>query len=602
MFGQGEPFTHWSNRLVGDEPTKRAATGLLRRLFTAGDLQEYRACLYRPGGFPGIRQALFIDLGRPTGKDTAQARLRGLWLVEEMNRKVFLYGRDRLPATPGIGGTVLHDIPVLNPDSAWYRRLAETAAARVLRLATAAIRDESSAANRDFVLLAQVEHSILRSALSAFAEGLDAEALAALGAEGGASPETYNHYWNPDGTLNRNRIQAARSFPFFGEPIRVDWRLRRSVERGDPLARELATHYQVHPRTIQQTRTLVPARVPARERAVLLKRLDQLPAEYLPKSGADWGTFLDLSEPLSDLAAVLNVDFPRLAAPLAKGWHQGLSRLSSKHGTAFDVTAIYEMMRASYRFGAYPMLQAEMAAAGLTGTLSEDPPAAFFPLWFGRYALPRLAEMAGRWREAYRQFSLKRLGFEDAALGAKLSWTGLLDTDLGHGQGPYRILELTSRQALELEGREQRHCVASYAVKCLLGESAIFSIRDRRNGKALSTFEVGLTDDTPALLQHHGYENATPSAQLQAVAERFVQHVLRSVPAARIAAVRKVRRAVGATVHGLLAAPNTHEEPLSDEERAVLADKVAFAHPAEAKRDGLLRFIERNGQADAILH
>ena len=200
MFGQGEPFTHWSNRLVGDEPTKRAATGLLRRLFTAGDLQEYRACLYRPGSIPGIRQALFIDLGRPTGKDTAQARLRGLWLVEEMNRKVFLYGRDRLPATPGIGGTVLHDLPVLNPDSAWYRRLAETAATRVLRLATAAIRDESSAANRDFVLLAQVEHSILRSALSAFAEGLDADAL---GAQGCACPETYNHYCsgNNHGTL-----------------------------------------------------------------------------------------------------------------------------------------------------------------------------------------------------------------------------------------------------------------------------------------------------------------------------------------------------------------------------------------------------------------
>lgn len=604
MFGQGEPFTHWPNRLVGDEPTNRAATGLLRRLFTAGDLQEYRACLYRPGSIPGIRQALFIDLGRPTGKDTAQARLRGLWLVEEMNRKVFLYGRDRLPATPGIGGTVLHDLPVLNPDSAWYRRLAETAAARVLRLATAAIRDESPAANRDSLLLAQVEHSILRSALSAFAEGLDADVLAALGAEGGASPETYNHYWNPDGTPNRNRIQAARSFPFFGEPIRVDWRLRRSVARGDPLARELATRYQVQPRTIQQTRTLVPARVPAQERAILLKRLDQLPAEYLPKTDADWGTFLDLSEPLCDLAAVLDVDFPRLAAPFAQGWHQGRSLLSSKHGTAFDVAAIYEMMRASYRYGVFPMLQAEMAAAGRDGTLSEEPPAAFFALWFGRYALPRLAEMAGRWREAYRQFSLERLGFEEAALGAKLSWAGLLDTDLGQGQGqgPYRILELTSRQALELEGREQQHCVASYAVKCLLGESAIFSIRERRNGKALSTFEVGLTEDSPALLQHHGYENETPSAQLQTVAERFVKQCLRSVPAARISAVRKARRAVGATVHGLLAAPNTQEEPLTDEERAVLAEKVAFTHPAEAKREGLLRFIERNGQADAIIH
>lgn len=595
MFGQGEPFTHWSNRLVGDEPTNRAASALLRQLFTAGDLQAYRARLYRNGAIPGIRQALFIDLGCPTDVDDAQASLRCIWLVEQMNRKVFLYGRDRLAAAPRIEGTVMRDLPVLSPDSYWFRRLAETASARVLRLATAV-------ASRSSFLLEQVEHAILRSALTAFAKGLDTDVLAAVGAEGSASLETYNHYWNPDGTRNRNRIQAARSFPFFGEPIRVDWRLRRSVERGDPLARELATRYRVQPRTIQQARTRVPALAPTQERAILLKRLDQLPAEYLPKTDADWETFLDLSEPLSDLAAVLDVDFPRLAAPFAKGWHQGRCLLSSKQATEFDVAAIYEMMQATYRYGVRPMLQAEMAAAGRDGTVSEDPPAAFFPLWFGRYALPRLVEMAGRWRQAYRQFSLERLGLQDAGLGVRLSWAGLLDTDRGHGHGPYRILELTSRQALELEGREQQHCVASYAVKCLVGESAIFSIRDRQTGKALSTFEVGLANDRPALLRHHGYKNQTPSAELQAVAGRFVERVLLPVPAARIGAARKARRTVGAAVRGLLGKPNTLEAPLTAEECASLAEMLAFAHPPEAQRGGLLPFIERNRHTHAMIH
>ena len=204
--------------------------------------------------------------------------------------------------------------------------------------------------------------------------------------------------------------------------------------------------------------------------------------------------------------------------------------------------------------------------------------------------------MAGRWRLAYRQFSLDRLGFQDGEVAAKLSWGGLLDTSVGYSHGPYRVVELTSRQALELEGREQRHCVASYAVKCLLGESAIFSIRDRHTGQALSTLEIGLANNAPRLLRHHADENRPPAPELQSVAERFVELVLAPIPSARIAAVRHVRRMAGAKVCQLLGRPNTHEAPLAETERAALARMLSFAHPAEARRDGIPAYFARMAQ------
>lgn len=601
MHGHSQFFMHWAHRLVGGESTNGASSALLRRLFSAGDLRTRRACLYRQGPVPGVGQALLIDLGRPRYETDSLGRLRGLWLVEDHKRKVFLYGTDSCPRSNAVGGSSLRDLPVLDPNSPWVERAAKASAARVLGVDPAAAENESSAIDQDAVLLAKVELAILRAALAGFLEGLDDEVLAVMRAEGAADVETYNHFWNADGAHRRNRIQAARSFPFFSRPMRGDWRLRRAVDRGDPLARELAARYDVQPRTIQQSRALVPSHVPPEQRAVLLKRLDQLPAEYLPRSDGDWAAFMELSEPLSNLAAVLEVDFPRLAAPFSRGWENGRSLLSSKLGAEFDVGAIYEMMQATYRYGVCPWLREELIAAGRRESVPDDPPAMFFPTWFGRYPLARLARMAEDWRLAYRQVSLERLGLRNPALALKLSWTSLFEAAGGYSHGHYRVVELTSRQALELEGREQEHCVASYAVKCLMGVSAIFSIRDRHSGKALSTFEIGLVGDTPVLLLHHARRNERPQQDLQALATRFVEQVLLALPTSRIAAVRKARQALGAKVRGLLDAPNTLEDPLTDEESEELADAVEPLHPAEARREGLLAFVERTTQAGALI-
>jgi len=137
--------------------------------------------------------------------------------------------------------------------------------------------------------------------------------------------------------------------------------------------------------------------------------------------------------------------------------------------------------------------------------------------------------------------------------------------------------------------------VASYAIKCLLGESAIFSIRDGV-GAPLSTFEVRLpVDGRPELLRHHATANAPPGEREQALAQRFVERVLARLPRERIGAVQQARRELGLRVRTLLGKPDTLQDPLTPEELGRLGEAIAVAHPAEARRAGVVAFLEEQG-------
>lgn len=584
MLGQEEAFTHLSHGVVGDASTRKEANTLVLSLRLAGALRAPRARLYRSIPHPAFRQVLAIDLDLDGDEESFLKGKRGLWLVEQSDRKVFLYAARRLDPGASIGGRVLPGRAVLHPTAAW---LDDVAAVSVYRLC----RSHPQAR-----LFFQIEINVLRAALSAFVAGLDTAVLEAVRAEGRPTLEVYNHYWSGSETVCRNRLQGAQCFPLFSDALREDWRLRRRVDGGAPLTHNIADRYHIQQRTVQRTRSVLPSRVPAVRKVTILKRLDQLPPEYFPQQPDDWDTFRHLSDGLCDLAEILQVDYRRLAAPFAKGWRQGYTDLSRKLGSELNLAAIFEMMQAAYRYGLVPALLAGLQAAGRSTTVYADPPSRFFPLWFGRYGLRKLAEMGQRWRLAYQQFSLNRLNLGEPGSALTEDWPSLCDKAASHG--PYRVVELTSRQDLELEGRKQQHCVASYAVKCLLGDSSIFSLRDRFDN-TLSTFEVGLANHRPILRMHLGHRNQAVGGELQAVVARFIEQVLAAVPAARIDTVRQARRAIGGRISGQLSAPNTFDDPLTVKEWAELAEMIAFAHPHEAKRIGLLAFAEQQGLVES---
>lgn len=439
-----------------------------------------------------------------------------------------------------------------------------------------------------------MEQATLRRALAAFCAELDQNVLAAVRADAEATAAVYNHYLADHATKSRNRIQAALSHPRFAMRLRQDWQLRRAVDAGSPLTQRLAEHFQVRATTIQRLRGLTQDVVPEQTLTAVLRHADLLPPDALPTASEDWLVFQRLADGLDNLVERAGLSRSAVLAPFRGGWAAGLAQVEQRLGAQLDLDTILEMMHCAYHYGVLPAVEGALAERGRSVKLSPIPPAAFFPLWFSRYGLVRLAQMARRWGEAYAQLSLQRLGSgQDGETKPALRWPSLLDAGATHAGT--RVVELTSYAALEIEGQRMQHCVASYAIKCLTAESAIFSIRDEA-GVPLSTFEVRVpVSAPPGLLQQHGRANRPPDAAQQALAQRFVAQVLGRVPTARISAVQRSRRALGLRVRGLLGKPNTVQQPLSVEESRLLGEAIAKTHPAEARRQGLMTYLSAHG-------
>jgi hypothetical protein len=537
-----------------------------------------RAVLFRAGARPGVRTALWVVV-RPAMLAPGHAfdGAAGFWLVESNHGLVSCHASPQAPNGRSVGGRVVHGLPALDPDAEWLSDLAEG-------LARAPETDSS----------ADVERTVLRRAVSAFCAELDAEILAVMREDTEATPATYNHYCANNLVLRRNRLQAAASYPRFAPALRQDWGLQRAVDTGAELTPRLAALYGVQAATIKRLGRLPRECAPGAEMRKLCTYVDALPANMLPVSAEDWSVYRRLAPGLDALRRQANIAPTALLRPFDGGWAKGLLRLEQRLRAPLDFDAIVEMMHCAYHYGVRPAVAAAMRKIGRSAELAERAPAPFFPLWFGRYGLARLAEMARQWQEAHGRFSLERLGGKLAGDNqAALAWPALLTAGASHGS--LRVVELTSRAALELEGQRLNHCVASYAVKCLLAESAIFSIRDMA-GVPLSTFEVRVpAQGEPALLQHHAAGNEPPSPQEQGVAQRFVARVLARIPQQRIDAVLQRRRELGLRVRNLLGEPNTLQEPLSAQELSRLGEAIAFAHPAEARHAGLIAYLVKHG-------
>ena len=82
----------------------------------------------------------------------------------------------------------------------------------------------------------------------------------------------------------------------------------------------------------------------------------------------------------------------------------------------------------------------------------------------------------------------------------------------------WEIVELTCGSELSREGRQLQHCVATYAPRCLWGQSRIWSLRRvtaSSNVRAVTTVEVD--PRARAIVQARGLRNRVPSARERAL-------------------------------------------------------------------------------------
>ena len=441
--------------------TDTDCSNVLVKLQQNGIFLDHRAVLYKNNEIVHFKTALWIELENENELPMPFSGFKGLWLVELNNHKVFLHGSQKQFFPKNIGGRVIHDIEILNKHADWVSVLAHHHASSIIRKAGVCFAQPHKVAES---LLYKIEKKLLENSIQSFIGELNPKALDILKAEGEGDNSIYNHYVSPSPEQHRNRIQAAKSYPWFSQSFRQNWQLRRSVDQTEPVLTELAKIYKIQPRTIKHFQGVIHYDVPPASKILFTQLVDNYSAEYLPKTPEDQKVFLALAKGLVDLANILQVDPVQLAKPFKNGWKDGLDKLEIYLDTKLDINSVNEMMLVSFYYGVLPLLKNNKQLISLN-----QPPITWFSEWFSQYGLKHLLWMANKWRLIHDDLCIylfiKKYQLRD------LQWPALLP--ITYFYDLYQIIELTSQCDLKSEGKRLEHCVASYIMKCLMSGSYI---------------------------------------------------------------------------------------------------------------------------------
>ncbi|MBR0709500.1 PcfJ domain-containing protein [Bradyrhizobium liaoningense] len=86
----------------------------------------------------------------------------------------------------------------------------------------------------------------------------------------------------------------------------------------------------------------------------------------------------------------------------------------------------------------------------------------------------------------------------------------------------YVVVQLRTADDLVAETRGMRHCVASYATKCIAGHASIWSLRRRAGGSVQRLLTIEL-DPRSRAVQVRGFANRPPLAEESKILERWAQ-------------------------------------------------------------------------------
>ncbi len=82
------------------------------------------------------------------------------------------------------------------------------------------------------------------------------------------------------------------------------------------------------------------------------------------------------------------------------------------------------------------------------------------------------------------------------------------------------VVQLRTAAALVAEMRAMRHCVSTYAAKCIAGQSSIWSLRRRAAGDTQRLLTIELDRQNRAI-RIRGFANRTPRPEERELLERW---------------------------------------------------------------------------------
>ena len=416
-----------------------------------------------------------------------------------------------------------------------------------------------------------------------FAAALDQDILRCLA--------VLNEPWTFDSVANYNRLalldperrrrwfQALERFPLLAAPVLLTAHTRldaadpaptprdaapaviEAVERGRDLTGALARHEGV-------SRSLVRAPVcrwtrpfPDLDRRLLLYLVDGIPAHRRPKAPTELAAARELLRPLLAL-----LDHPGEARRLgATALKAGLAATQESLERRFAplepaLADSRDFCRAAVATADVPLSPRRLALA-----------------WMQQRGIASLLAASRRWHRFATETE------EPTDTGE------ILPTIYGDGEyGGLQIRELRRFADFEREGREMRHCVASYWDICRRGRSRIFALAHRgERGTAEYAFDPEPEEHGGRfrLVQLRGPDNAEVSEALARAAAAFetVLNDPRRTEARRRIAVDYHRRHVDEGNPGL--------HPLDPRSRRELAAVLAAAETARHPRQRLRTWI-----------
>jgi hypothetical protein len=107
--------------------------------------------------------------------------------------------------------------------------------------------------------------------------------------------------------------------------------------------------------------------------------------------------------------------------------------------------------------------------------------------------------------------------------GAQIAdWSWQIPVKSGGRREEYVIVQLRTADELVAETRAMRHCVASYAAKCIAGQASIWSLRRRAQGNLDRLLTIEL-DGRHRAVQVRGFANRLAGPDERKILERWVK-------------------------------------------------------------------------------
>lgn len=345
----------------------------------------------------------------------------------------------------------------------------------------------------------------------------------------------YNHslfYKHPDPQIRQRRSQARGSLPVLEHYYLTSCSLTDAIDQGAPLIPALADHFEVTPSTIRLLRQVdTDLKILKRKQEqhvdtmkLLARFLDLIPKSWMSLddphlSQSQWHA-IDLlchwDRFITDWGCIPSTwTATKVIQDYRQNWPDFCYVLQDGLISRFRdfISSFIEDVLLSPIYHRLGHVDEDMILA-VRGEL-----VSIVESLIMHQPIPKQLQHSETWHEETVHFQLTALwaainviasNENDGSDAAVYTWPPLSDRWTSPASG-WQAIPIFDVNGLIEEGREMKHCVASYISKCLAGDAHILSIRDANNTR-ISTAEVNFIMGRLEARQHSGPRNVQPPA------------------------------------------------------------------------------------------